>query len=60
MFAYLGVRDANKALHHLKLVAGKWVSTPRGQISIKNNFYHDPILDQPEFVEVRSTLGFTE
>ena len=60
VFAYLGVRDADQALHHLKLAAGKWAGIGRGQISIKNNFYHDPILEQPEFAEVRSRLGFKE
>ena len=60
MFAYLGVRDADQALHHLKLAAGKWAGIGRGQISIKTNYYHDPILEQPEFVEVRSMLGFKD
>jgi len=27
---------------------------------IKNNLYDDPVLEQPEFVEVRNRLGFTE
>ncbi len=60
MFAYLGVRDADQALHHLKLAVGKRAGIGRGQISIKTNYYHDPILEQPEFVEVRSRLGFKE
>ena len=29
-------------------------------IYIKANIWNDPILDQPEFVEVRSRLGFRE
>ena len=29
-------------------------------IIIKRNIYNDSVLDQPEFVEVRSRLGFTE
>ena len=27
---------------------------------IRSNVFSDPILDQPEFVEVRSRLGFRE
>jgi TolB-like protein len=60
MFAYLGVRDSEKALEYLKAAAGQWVRIPRGLITIKRNHYHDPILEQPEFVAVRETLGFQD
>ncbi len=32
----------------------------RGVALHKTNAYNDPILDQPEFVEVRSRLGFRD
>ncbi len=38
--------------------------TPEGATHVENlnrfNTWNDPILDQPEFVEVRSRLGFSE
>jgi tetratricopeptide (TPR) repeat protein len=61
-WAYLGVRDDRRALSELREAINnpnqEQISYPKEMI--KQNFLLDPILDQPEFVEVRSRLGFTE
>ena len=60
--AYLGIGDQEQALASLNAVANDHApdegSYFRG--TLKRNVYGDPILDQPEFVEVRSRLGFRE
>ena len=60
--AYLGVGDQQQALEWLNTAA----NTPaldNGFVNlyvIAGNFTADPILEQPEFREVRSRLGFRE
>jgi len=58
-FAYLGIRDYPKALTCInENIQDETYGL--GQRFIKVNAFNDPILDQPEFVEVRSRLGFRE
>ncbi len=59
---YLGVGDNEQALYWLKRAA-ETREPYEGYFSIlglKANQFSDPVLDQPEFVEVRSRLGFRE
>ncbi len=63
VFAYLGVGDHVQALNWLNTLAN--TPGPRGgalelRAQLVDNTWNDPILDQPEFVEVRSRLGFRE
>ena len=59
---YLAIGDQAQALYWLKDAA----DNPQpyeghfATLRLKNNIWNDPILDQPEFVEVRSRLGFRE
>ncbi len=61
-WAYMGVGDYDEALtrfntaaENLELLQLPWIAHFSRQ-----NTWSDPILDQPEFVEVRSRLGFRE
>ncbi len=62
MLLYLAINDQQRVLDWLKVAA----DNPQPYKSfivlmwLKNNVWNDPILDQPEFVEVRSRLGFRE
>jgi len=69
VLAYLAVGDDGAALNRLNQLAE--IQTQLTQtvavtevrdalFNIKANPWNDPILDQPEFVEVRSRLGFRE
>ncbi len=62
VLAYLAVGDNELALESLNRAAespepyeGHFTTS-----QLADNTYRDPILDQPEFVEVRSRLGFRE
>jgi len=61
-WAYLGVAEYDNALRVL-YEAAEDLSLERNPfplIAIRENLYSDPILDQPEFVEVRSRLRLRE
>jgi Flp pilus assembly protein TadD len=60
--AYLGVGDEDNALGWMNAAADDppLYEGHFGMASIAANGYHDPVLDQPQFVEVRSRLGFRE
>ncbi len=61
--AYLGVGDHKRALDWLKLAAESR-NPGEGGVNVTTmlarNAWSDSILNQPEFVEVRSRLGFRE
>jgi len=64
-FATLGTRDTDRALAQLTDFIGSYVdegqpARPSAIQMFRTNRLRDPILDQPEFVEVRSRLGFRE
>jgi TolB-like protein/Tfp pilus assembly protein PilF len=62
VLAYLAVGDNDLALEWLSRAAES-PEPYEGHFTVgflKANFYSDPILDQREFVEVRSRLGFKE
>ena len=59
---YLAIRDEKRSLEWLNRAAENrlpyyWSAV---QVAFALNSYADPILDQAEFVEVRSRLGFRE
>lgn len=60
VFAHLSVGDNQAALEALRGIVGS--SVGYGQIGrfFKGNVFGEPVLDQPEFVEVRRRLGFQE
>ncbi len=65
VLAYLAIGDREAALERLNQLTGvvdyRDPGILRGEMfHIKANPWNDPILDQPEFVEVRSRLGFRE
>jgi TolB-like protein/cytochrome c-type biogenesis protein CcmH/NrfG len=59
---YLAIRDTDESLRLFREAADSDVPLPGNAVTIytKQNVWNDPILDQPEFVEVRSRLGFRE
>ncbi len=59
---YLAIRDTDESLRLFREAADSDVPLPGNSLTIytKQNAWNDPILDQPEFVEVRSRLGFRE
>ncbi len=60
--AYLALGDEVEILHWLETAAAD-LAPDEGffeQMTMRGNNWNDPILDQPEFVEVRSRLGFRE
>ena len=59
---YLALGDPDEALSLFREAAANVLPFPGAEltIQIKRNIYNDPILDQPEFVEVRNRLGFSE
>ena len=61
-WAYMGVGDYDEALRQLNTAAEnlELLQLPWVAHFIRQNVWSDPILDQPEFVEVRSRLGFRE
>jgi len=58
----LVIGDATESLRLLQEAVATPLPLPGNTLSmiLKHNIYADPILDQPEFVEVRSRLGFRE
>jgi len=60
--AFLAIGDYDESLTLLRAAAESVYPEPGDTIAIlvKKNIWNDPILDQPEFVEVRSRLGFRE
>ena len=60
--AYLGLGDRERALEWLNRAADSTMPDEGYLVRffIRSNFYSDPILEEPEFVEVRSRLGFRE
>ena len=61
--AYLGIGDQESALKILQAMADN-PGPHNGHYTyiaiLARNLYSDPVLDQPEFVEVRKRLGFTD
>jgi len=59
---YLGIGDERQALELLNWLAANLTpyNSTNTEFEIARNSYADPILDQPEFVEVRRRLGFRE
>jgi tetratricopeptide (TPR) repeat protein len=60
--AYLGLRDRQQALERLTEAAEN-PTLDNGYISLYGiawNYFDDPMLDEAEFVEVRSRLGFRQ
>ena len=57
--AYLGIGDRQRALAEFRSFADTKAPWFIGEMDLKFNVHDDPVLDQPEFVEVRSRLGFT-
>jgi len=58
--AYLAIENEERALSEFRRFADDRVLWFVGEMFLKFNTWNDPILDQPEFVEVRSRLGFRE
>jgi TolB-like protein/Flp pilus assembly protein TadD len=60
VLGYLGIGDETRALHWLRQLAEH--RDPHeayfGHLSLKGNWYADPILEKPQFVAVRKKLGF--
>ena len=59
-YAYLAIRDQERALRWIEMAGVSWNNNPLNVMYLKANIFHDPLLDQPEFVAVRSRLGFGE
>jgi len=59
---HLLIGDTVESLRLLQEAVATPLPLPGNTLSmiLKHNIYADPILDQPEFVEVRSRLGFRE
>ncbi len=60
--AYLALGNSGEVLRWLEMAAAD-LGPDEGffeQMTMRANYWNDPILDQPEFVEVRSRLGFRE
>jgi len=59
VIGYLAIEDDKQALYWLNLAAEKREPYEAyfALIGLKTNWFSDPILDQPEFVAVRSRLG---
>ncbi len=58
--AYLGAGDEAQALRWMTVLADEndvWVGSA---VLLADNTLGDPVLDQPEFVEVRDRIGFTD
>ncbi len=63
--AYLAIGDAERALEWLNRAADKVRANELDEGFwnlglIRSNAFDDPILERPEFVEVRARLGFRE
>ena len=58
VYAYLAVGDYTQALYWLDVAADTWNSIPVALVYIRENIFHDPVLEQPEFVAVRQKIGF--
>jgi len=61
-WAYMGVGDYDEALRQLNIATEnlELLQLPWLAHFIRQNVWNDPVLEQPEFVEVRSRLGFRE
>ena len=58
--AYLAIGDEEQALEALRRLSGSHQPMNAQSIYIVDNDYADPVLGLPEFVEVRSGLGFRD
>ncbi len=60
--AQLALGNADEALELFEEAANFQLPSAGATITIliKNNMFNDPVLERPEFVEVRNRLGFTE
>ena len=61
VLAYLAIGDQRRALESLETVVERRdFDVPENIAQLKHNVFEDPVLDLPEFVEVRERLGFTD
>jgi tetratricopeptide (TPR) repeat protein len=61
VMSFLGVDDEAQALDRLNAIASdRPVTTGAFEMLLVHNALGDPVLEQPEFVEVRSRIGFTD
>jgi len=60
--AYLAIGDHEQSLHWLNVAADNRIADAgwRNLEELASNNRSDPVLDRPEFVEVRQRLGFTD
>ncbi len=59
---HLSVGNTDEALRLLRELAESELPSPGTWLTVvlKTNLYNDPVLERPEFVEVRSRLGFRD
>jgi len=60
VWAYLAIGDDQQALEAIQQLTETQNGLSLWAHELRVNAWNDPILDQPEFVEVRSRLGFRE
>ena len=60
--AYLAIGEYDQALRYFDAAAKNRIGNPPITLTtyVRANTWDDPILNQPEFVEVRERLGFTD
>jgi len=59
-YAYLAVRDREQALRWTETAGTSWTALPLRVMYLKENIFGDPLLEEPEFLEVRRALGFAD
>jgi len=59
---HLSVGNTDEALRLLRELAESELPLPGSVLTVilKRNLYNDPVLERPEFVEVRGRLGFRD
>ena len=59
---HLSVGNTDEALRLLREVAESELPVPGSLLTVilKRNLYNDPVLERPEFVEVRGRMGFRD
>lgn len=59
--AYLGIGDLGRALEWATLAASSPLPPgPMPQLELMLNTFHDPVLERPEFLELRVRLGYRD